>query len=179
MANDAISSDGWRFWIDRGGTFTDIVARAPDGALRTAKLLSDNPDQYEDAAVEGVRRILKAPPSPLPAGLVADIRMEGINGLDTIEQARQIQPDIGSIVVSGFASEEETLRAVKLNVAGYLKKPFRVPELLELINTFLAQRSEKLRQAKELRGLREALLWSLSQQLTSSASSGASARWTR
>ncbi len=96
--------------------------------------------------------------------IVADIRMEGINGLDTIEQARQIQPDIGSIVVSGFASEEETLRAVKLNVAGYLKKPFRVPELLELINTFLAQRSEKLRQAKELRGLREALLWSLSQQ---------------
>ena len=96
--------------------------------------------------------------------IVADIRMEGINGLDTIEQARQIQPDIGSIVVSGFASEEETLRAVKLNVAGYLKKPFRVPELLDLINTFLAQRSEKLRQAKELRSLREALLWSLSQQ---------------
>ncbi|WP_309627477.1 hydantoinase B/oxoprolinase family protein [Brevundimonas sp.] len=67
--------DGWRFWIDRGGTFTDIVARAPDGALTTAKLLSDNPDQYEDAAVEGVRRILNAPPGPLPAGLVADIRM--------------------------------------------------------------------------------------------------------
>ncbi|MGV3577677.1 hydantoinase B/oxoprolinase family protein [Brevundimonas sp.] len=67
--------DGWRFWIDRGGTFTDIVARAPDGALTTAKLLSDNPDQYEDAAVEGVRRILKAAPGPLPAGLVADIRM--------------------------------------------------------------------------------------------------------
>jgi 5-oxoprolinase (ATP-hydrolysing) len=71
----ALVQDGWRFWIDRGGTFTDIVARAPDGALTTAKLLSDNPDQYEDAAVEGVRRILKVPPGPLPAGLVADIRM--------------------------------------------------------------------------------------------------------
>ena len=70
-----MSAHGWRFWIDRGGTFTDIVARAPDGALTTAKLLSDNPDQYEDAAVEGVSRILKAPPGPLPAGLVADIRM--------------------------------------------------------------------------------------------------------
>ena len=67
--------DGWRFWIDRGGTFTDIVARAPDGALTTAKLLSDNPDQYEDAAVEGVRRILGAGPGPLSAGVVADIRM--------------------------------------------------------------------------------------------------------
>ena len=48
----------WQFWIDRGGTFTDIVARAPDGALRTLKLLSDNPQHYADAAVEGMRRLL-------------------------------------------------------------------------------------------------------------------------
>jgi len=75
MASDTTSTEGWRFWIDRGGTFTDIVARAPDGALTTAKLLSDNPDQYEDAAVEGVRRILGAGPGPLQAGVVSDIRM--------------------------------------------------------------------------------------------------------
>ncbi|WP_284222452.1 hydantoinase B/oxoprolinase family protein [Brevundimonas denitrificans] len=66
---------GWRFWIDRGGTFTDIVARAPDGALQTRKLLSDNPEQYADAAVEGVRRILGAGTGPLPAGLVDEVRM--------------------------------------------------------------------------------------------------------
>jgi 5-oxoprolinase (ATP-hydrolysing) len=48
----------WQFWIDRGGTFTDIVGRAPDGALVTAKLLSENPEQYRDAAVEGIRRLL-------------------------------------------------------------------------------------------------------------------------
>jgi 5-oxoprolinase (ATP-hydrolysing) len=48
---------GWSFSIDRGGTFTDIVARAPDGRLLTAKLLSDNPEQYDDAAVEGIRRL--------------------------------------------------------------------------------------------------------------------------
>lgn len=65
----------WRFWIDRGGTFTDIVARAPDGALQTAKLLSVNPEQYADAAVEGVRRILKAAPGPLARGLVDEVRM--------------------------------------------------------------------------------------------------------
>jgi 5-oxoprolinase (ATP-hydrolysing) len=47
----------WAFSIDRGGTFTDIVARAPDGRLLTAKLLSDNPEQYEDAAVEGIKRL--------------------------------------------------------------------------------------------------------------------------
>jgi 5-oxoprolinase (ATP-hydrolysing) len=51
---------GWSFSIDRGGTFTDIVARAPDGRLHVAKLLSDNPDQYEDAAVEGIRRLVAA-----------------------------------------------------------------------------------------------------------------------
>ena len=66
---------GWRFWIDRGGTFTDIVARAPDGSLQTRKLLSDNPEQYADAAVEGVRRILGIATGPLPAGLVAEVRM--------------------------------------------------------------------------------------------------------
>ncbi len=48
----------WQFWIDRGGTFTDVVGRAPDGALHTLKLLSDNPGQYDDAAVEGIRRLL-------------------------------------------------------------------------------------------------------------------------
>jgi len=43
----------WQFWIDRGGTFTDIVAQAPDGAIQTLKLLSENPEHYEDAAVQG------------------------------------------------------------------------------------------------------------------------------
>ena len=48
----------WQFWIDRGGTFTDVVARPPEGELRTLKLLSENPEQYPDAAVEGIRRLL-------------------------------------------------------------------------------------------------------------------------
>jgi 5-oxoprolinase (ATP-hydrolysing) len=48
----------WQFWIDRGGTFTDVVGRAPDARLHTLKLLSDNPEQYADAAVEGIRRLL-------------------------------------------------------------------------------------------------------------------------
>jgi len=76
MSASSISARaGWRFWIDRGGTFTDIVARAPDGRLETRKLLSDNPEQYADAAVEGVRRILDAAPGPLPEGRVDAIRM--------------------------------------------------------------------------------------------------------
>lgn len=50
--------DRWQFWIDRGGTFTDVVGCAPGGDLRTLKLLSENPEQYRDAAVEGIRRLL-------------------------------------------------------------------------------------------------------------------------
>jgi 5-oxoprolinase (ATP-hydrolysing) len=48
----------WQFWIDRGGTFTDVVGRAPGGEMHTLKLLSENPEQYRDAAVEGIRRLL-------------------------------------------------------------------------------------------------------------------------
>src|SRR6478752_757852 len=48
----------WQFWIDRGGTFTDIVGRRPDGTLATHKLLSDNPEHYRDAAVAGIRHLL-------------------------------------------------------------------------------------------------------------------------
>ncbi|MCX7660907.1 MAG: hydantoinase B/oxoprolinase family protein [Caldimonas manganoxidans] len=55
----------WQFWIDRGGTFTDIVARRPDGSITTAKLLSENPEQYCDAAVAGIRRLLDLPPDAL------------------------------------------------------------------------------------------------------------------
>ena len=48
----------WEFWVDRGGTFTDVVGKAPDGSLKTLKLLSENPQQYDDAPVEGIRRLL-------------------------------------------------------------------------------------------------------------------------
>jgi 5-oxoprolinase (ATP-hydrolysing) len=50
----------WQFWIDRGGTFTDVVALRPDGVIETSKLLSENPEQYEDAAAEGIRRAIDA-----------------------------------------------------------------------------------------------------------------------
>src|SRR5215211_4510836 len=48
----------WQFWIDRGGTFTDIVARRPDGSIATHKLLSENPEHYRDAALAGIRHVL-------------------------------------------------------------------------------------------------------------------------
>ena len=66
----------WQFWIDRGGTFTDIVARRPDGALVTHKLLSDNPERYRDAAVHGMRELLGLPAgAPMPVEKIAAIKM--------------------------------------------------------------------------------------------------------
>jgi 5-oxoprolinase (ATP-hydrolysing) len=66
----------WQFWIDRGGTFTDIVGRRPDGTLVTAKLLSENPEQYRDAAVEGIRRLLGlGPGAPITPEQVECVKM--------------------------------------------------------------------------------------------------------
>jgi len=64
-----VSDGNWQFWIDRGGTFTDVVALRPDGGIETAKLLSENPEQYADAAAEGIRRfILGSEPGSDPEG---------------------------------------------------------------------------------------------------------------
>jgi 5-oxoprolinase (ATP-hydrolysing) len=66
----------WDFWIDRGGTFTDVIGRAPDGALHARKLLSENPEHYEDAALQGIRDLLGvASGTSLPEGLIGSVRM--------------------------------------------------------------------------------------------------------
>lgn len=66
----------WQFWIDRGGTFTDIVARQPDGTLATVKLLSENPEQYVDAAVQGIRDLLGlATSDPIPKDTISAVKM--------------------------------------------------------------------------------------------------------
>ena len=65
-----------QFWIDRGGTFTDIVARRPDGSLVTHKLLSDNPERYRDAAVQGIRDVLGlAAGAPIPRDAISAVKM--------------------------------------------------------------------------------------------------------
>lgn len=65
----------WQFWVDRGGTFTDIVARGPDGRLQTRKLLSENPGRY-DAVVQGIRDLLDLKPGDaLPQDHIDVIKM--------------------------------------------------------------------------------------------------------
>jgi 5-oxoprolinase (ATP-hydrolysing) len=66
----------WRFWIDRGGTFTDVVARRPDGRLAALKLLSEDRERYRDAAVEGIRRLLGvAPGEAIPGEAIEVVKM--------------------------------------------------------------------------------------------------------
>ena len=66
----------WQFWVDRGGTFTDIVGRKPDGEIVTHKLLSENPEQYRDAAVQGIRDLLGlAKGAAIPAGVIEAVKM--------------------------------------------------------------------------------------------------------
>ena len=73
---DQAGNPRWQFWIDRGGTFTDIVGRRPDGSLVTHKLLSENPEQYRDAAVAGIRHLLElAPHEPITPERVECVKM--------------------------------------------------------------------------------------------------------
>lgn len=68
--------NGWQFWIDRGGTFTDIVARRPDGTMVVHKLLSENPERYRDSAIAGIRDLLDlAPKAPVPVDRIAAVKM--------------------------------------------------------------------------------------------------------
>src|SRR5947209_19621581 len=74
--SDEQTAPAWQFWIDRGGTFTAIVARRPDGALVTHKLLSDNPERYRDAAVHGIREMLGVTPDePIAADAIDAVKM--------------------------------------------------------------------------------------------------------
>ena len=72
-----MQTDGsWDFWIDRGGTFTDVIGRRPDGALVAHKLLSDNPEAYGDAAVQGIRNLIGVKPGePIPQRIIGSVKM--------------------------------------------------------------------------------------------------------
>src|SRR3546814_9997234 len=82
-----LDMEGWEFWIDRGGTFTDIVARAPDGALTVRKLLSDDPGRYTDAAVAGIRAILGDAPGAQPAPIRSEEHTSELQSLMRISYA--------------------------------------------------------------------------------------------
>src|SRR5450432_140993 len=95
-------SGRWEFWIDRGGTFTDIVARQPDGRLTVSKLLSEDPGRYQDAAVEGIRRLLGVPPGkPIPAQRISSVRLGTTVATNALLE-RKGEPTV-LVITRGFA----------------------------------------------------------------------------
>ena len=91
----------WEFWIDRGGTFTDIVGRRPDGALVTRKLLSENPEHYRDAAVQGIRELM---------GVAAGQQIPGA-AIDVVK--------MGTTVATNALLEREGDRTLLVTTAGF------------------------------------------------------------
>lgn len=76
---------GWSFWIDRGGTFTDIVARRPDNSIITRKLLSEAPESYADAALQGIRDILDLKEGEeIPLKLIREVKMDTTVGTNAL-----------------------------------------------------------------------------------------------
>jgi 5-oxoprolinase (ATP-hydrolysing) len=116
----------WEFWIDRGGTFTDIVARRPDGRLVAHKLLSDNPRAYPDAAVAGIRELLGLrPDEPFPAGQVGAVRLGTTVATNALLE-RKGEPTV-LVITAGFA---DALRIAYQNRPRIFDRRIVLPEVL-------------------------------------------------
>jgi 5-oxoprolinase (ATP-hydrolysing) len=116
----------WEFWVDRGGTFTDIVARRPDGALVTHKLLSDNPEQYRDAAVAGIRHLLGvAPGAPVPVERIGAVKMGTTVATNALLE-RKGEPTV-LVITRGF---HDALRIAYQNRPKLFERRIVLPELL-------------------------------------------------
>ncbi|MGW1607124.1 hydantoinase/oxoprolinase family protein, partial [Streptomyces eurythermus] len=111
---------GWQFWVDRGGTFTDIVARRPDGRLLTHKLLSDNPARYADAAVAGVRELLGDSQEPVDA-----VRMGTTVATNALLERKGERTLL--VVTRGFG---DALRIAYQNRPRIFARRIELPELL-------------------------------------------------
>ncbi|MBL0920438.1 MAG: hydantoinase B/oxoprolinase family protein [Hydrogenophaga sp.] len=121
-----IKDTRWQFWIDRGGTFTDIVAKRPDGSLTTHKLLSENPEQYRDAAVAGIRHLLglKAGEAVTPAQ-VACVKMGTTVATNALLE-RKGEPTL-LVTTRGF---RDALRIAYQNRPRLFDRHIVLPELL-------------------------------------------------
>jgi 5-oxoprolinase (ATP-hydrolysing) len=114
---------GWHFFVDRGGTFTDIVALGTDGRLRTLKLLSHNPAHYEDAALAGIERLLAA--AETPDEPIASVRMGTTIGTNALLERRGARTVL--VITSGFA---DLLRIGTQQRPDIFALDIRLPEML-------------------------------------------------
>ena len=121
-----MNQDRWQFWIDRGGTFTDIVARDPEGRILTHKLLSDNPEHYRDAAVAGIRHLLGLMQGqPVPADRIDCVKMGTTVATNALLE-RKGEPTL-LITTRGF---RDALRIAYQNRPRLFDRRIVLPELL-------------------------------------------------
>jgi 5-oxoprolinase (ATP-hydrolysing) len=116
----------WQFWIDRGGTFTDVVARRPDGTLATHKLLSENPGRYRDAAIAAIRELLQVPAgAPIPVERIEAVKMGTTVATNALLE-RKGEPTV-LFITRGFRDQ---LRIAYQNRPRIFDRHVRLPELL-------------------------------------------------
>ncbi|HEY9378003.1 MAG TPA: hydantoinase/oxoprolinase N-terminal domain-containing protein, partial [Jiangellaceae bacterium] len=117
---------GWQFWIDRGGTFTDVVARRPDGTLVTHKLLSESSSRYADAAVAGIRALLELrSDAPIPAAQIEVVRMGTTVATNALLERRGERTAL--VITRGFG---DALRVAYQNRPKIFDRHIVLPELL-------------------------------------------------
>ncbi len=116
----------WEFWIDRGGTFTDIVARRPGGDVVVHKLLSENPERYADAAIHGIRELLGLPgDAPIPAARIAAVKMGTTVATNALLERRGDRTVL--VTTRGFA---DALRIGYQNRPDIFAREIVLPEML-------------------------------------------------
>src|SRR6266851_8511362 len=120
------TSSRWQFWIDRGGTFTDVVARRPDGGIVALKLLSEDPGRYGDAAVEGIRRLLgTAPGAPIAGEAIEVVKMGTTVATNALLERKGERTLL--VVTRGF---RDALRIAYQNRPRLFDRHIVLPELL-------------------------------------------------
>ncbi|MGE0733908.1 MAG: hydantoinase B/oxoprolinase family protein [Alphaproteobacteria bacterium] len=116
----------YQFWIDRGGTFTDLVIKHPDGRLSTHKLLSENPERYKDAAIQGIRDVLGiAPGQPIPAERIEAVKMGTTVATNALLERKGERTLL--VITKGFA---DALRIAYQNRPKIFDRHIKLPELL-------------------------------------------------
>ncbi len=124
--NSTPTPSRWQFWIDRGGTFTDIVGKRPDGSLVTHKLLSENPEQYKDAAVAGIRHLLGLLPGELVRSDLVECVKMGTTVATNALLERKGEPTL-LVTTRGF---RDALRIAYQNRPRLFDRNIVLPELL-------------------------------------------------
>ncbi|HLS69324.1 MAG TPA: hydantoinase B/oxoprolinase family protein, partial [Kiloniellales bacterium] len=160
MADEAVTHDGrWQFWIDRGGTFTDIVGRRPDGTLMSHKLLSENPEVYQDAAIQGIRDLLDLEAGEqIPAQMVEAVKMGTTVATNALLERQGDRTVLA--ITKGFRDQ---LRIAYQNRPHLFTRRIELPELLyervvEVPERVMADGTllEELNEAETRAGLQEA-----------------------